>query len=220
MIQHALAITNLQRAQRLVRLSSKPVDILDELRHVGHSNWDVNEFPETLLIEAESGILVRKEQEHIASQMRSPEQNIVLQLLMGGGKSTTILPILSAFHGDKKKLVRVVVAKPQSKQMLQMLVSKLGGLLNRTIYHMPFSRNLRLSAQDACTIRGIYEECISERGVLLIRPEHILSFKLMAVEYVLIDKPETARSLLETQQWFDNVSCDCIDESDEVRLKY
>ncbi|KAG9186948.1 hypothetical protein G6011_10056 [Alternaria panax] len=216
-IQYALAVTNLQRAQRLVRLSSKPVDLMEELRHSGHSNWDVHQFPETLLIEAESGILVRKEQEYIASQMRSPQdgKNIVLQLLMGGGKSTTILPILSAFLGDKKKLVRVVVAKPQSKQMLQMLISKLGGLLNRRIYQMPFSRNLRLSPQDARTIREIYEECIRERGVLLIQPEHILSFKLMAVECVLIDQSETAKSLLSTQQWFDDVSCDCIDESDE-----
>ncbi|KAI4946098.1 hypothetical protein J4E91_007541 [Alternaria rosae] len=216
-IQYALSITNLQRAQRLLRLSKKPVDLVEELRHVGHSNWDVHQYPETLLIEAESGILVRAEQEFIADQMRSPKDgwNIVLQLLMGGGKSSTILPILSAYHGDKKKLVRVVIAKPQSRQMLQMLVAKLGGLLNRKVYQMPFSRNLRLSAQDAHIIREIYEECIRERGVLLIQPEHILSFKLMAVECVLIDQPETAQKMLETQQWFDDVSCDCIDESDE-----
>ncbi|KAH6861099.1 hypothetical protein BKA58DRAFT_448898 [Alternaria rosae] len=216
-IQYALSITNLQRAQRLLRLSKKPVDLVEELRHVGHSNWDVHQYPETLLIEAESGILVRAEQEFIADQMRSPKDgwNIVLQLLMGGGKSSTILPILSAYHGDKKKLVRVVIAKPQSRQMLQMLVAKLGGLLNRKVYQMPFSRNLRLSAQDAQIIREIYEECIRERGVLLIQPEHILSFKLMAVECVLIDQPETAQKMLETQQWFDDVSCDCIDESDE-----
>jgi hypothetical protein len=104
-IEYALAVTNLQRAQRLVRLSGKVVELIEELQHVGHSNWDVRQFPETLLLEAESGILVRQEQEYIASQMRSPEngQNIVLQLLMGGGKSTTIIPILSAYHGNKKK---------------------------------------------------------------------------------------------------------------------
>lgn len=72
------------------------------------------------------------------------------------------------------RLVRVVVAKPQSQQMLHMLVAKLGGLLNRKVYQMPFSRNIRLSAQDANTIREIYEECVRERGVLLIQPEHIL----------------------------------------------
>jgi hypothetical protein len=104
-ISYALALTNLHRAQRLFRLSNKPVDLLEELKHVGHTDWDPRQHPETLLIEAENGILVRKEQSFILSHLRSPKdgQNIVLQLLMGGGKSTTIVPILSAFHGDKKK---------------------------------------------------------------------------------------------------------------------
>ncbi|RAQ98973.1 hypothetical protein DDE82_008722 [Stemphylium lycopersici] len=177
-LEYALAVTSLQRAQRLAHLSTKPVELVEELQHVGHSNWDVHEFPETLLLEAESGILVRKEQEFIASQMRSPEngQNIVLQLLMG---------------------------------------AKLGGMLGRRVYQMPFSRNLRLNTSDARTIRQIYEECISNRGVLLIQPEHILSFKLMAIECVLTDQKETSRSLLSTQAFFDKVSVDCVDESDE-----
>jgi hypothetical protein len=80
------------------------------------------------------------------------------------------------------RLVRIVIAKPQSEQMKQMLVAKLGGLLNRRIFQMPFSRNLQLSAADARAIREMYEECIATRGVLLIQPEHILSFKLMAIE--------------------------------------
>lgn len=96
-----------------------------------------------------------------------------------------------------------------------MLVAKLGGMLGRRIYQMPFSRNLRLSTGDAQAIRQIYDQCIAERGVLLIQPEHILSFKLMAIECVLIGEKETARSLLETQQFFDRVSVDCVDESDE-----
>jgi hypothetical protein len=113
------------------------------------------------------------------------------------------------------RLVRVIVAKPQSKQMLQMLVAKLGGMLGRRIYQMPFSRNLRLSANDAQTIRQIYDECIANRGVLLIQPEHILSFKLMAVECVLTGQQQAAQSLLTTQEFFDRVSVDCVDESDE-----
>jgi hypothetical protein len=216
MIEYALAITKLQRAQRLVRLSDKAVDLVEELRHTGHTNWDVHDYPETLLLEAESAILVRKEQEYIASHMRSPKdgENIVLQLLMGGGKSTTIVPILSTYLGDRKKLVRVVVAKPQSKQMLQMLVAKLGGLLGRRVFQLPFSRNLRLSASDARTIREIYEECIKCRGVLLIQPEHILSFKLMAIECVLIEQKDISRSLLSTQEFLDQNSVDIVDESD------
>jgi hypothetical protein len=95
-----------------------------------------------------------------------------------------------------------------------MLVSKLGYLLNRRVYHMPFSRSLRPNPAQAATIRQIYEECILNRGVLLIQPEHILSFKLMAVEAVLAGQA-CAKTLLETQEFFDRVSRDIVDESDE-----
>lgn len=96
-----------------------------------------------------------------------------------------------------------------------MLLSKLGGLLNRRIYHMPFSRNLKLSSVDVKDVREIYEECVENRGVLLIQPEHILSFKLMGIESVLTDKSELARSMLATQDYFDGVTRDIIDEVDE-----
>ena len=104
-IKYGVAITHLHRASRLVALSQKSVDLYEELRHVGHSNWDPLQFPETLLLEAESGIMVRKEQELVASHMRSPQngENAVLQLLMGGGKSSTIVPMLGAHFTDKKK---------------------------------------------------------------------------------------------------------------------
>lgn len=104
-IEYGLAVTHLHRAQRLVSVSSKPVDLIEEVSHVGHTNWDPHEYPETLLLEAESGIMIRKEQEFIASHMRTPQnnQNIVLQLLMGGGKSTVVVPMVASWLTDKEK---------------------------------------------------------------------------------------------------------------------
>jgi hypothetical protein len=60
------------------------------------------------------------------------------------------------------------VAKPQSKQILQMLVSKLGGLLNRQVYYMPFSRSLKLGEAEANTIDSIYREYITNSGILFV----------------------------------------------------
>ncbi|KAF9695776.1 hypothetical protein EKO04_006190 [Ascochyta lentis] len=217
MVGYGLAVTNLHRTQRLVALCDKPVELNEELRHVGHTNWSPHEFPETLLLEAESGIMVREVQATIAEQMMQPpnDENTVMQLNMGEGKSSTIVPIVAAALANREKLVRVIVAKPQSKQMLEMLVAKLGGLLNRRIYHMPFSRDIRLNDDDARAIREMYQECMSYRGVLLVQPEHILSFKLMGIECLLTDKPKTGMSLLDTARWFDDVSRDIVDESDE-----
>ncbi|KAF2009480.1 hypothetical protein BU24DRAFT_473639 [Aaosphaeria arxii CBS 175.79] len=215
-INYGLAITQLHRAQRLDALSRRPAELAEELQHVGHCNWDPTEHPETLLLEAESKIVLREEQEYIASRMRDPVEgkNIVLQLVMGAGKSSTIVPVLAASLADTKTLVRVIVAKPQSKQMLQFLITKLGGMLNRRIYQMPFSRSVRLQPSDALKLREMYQGCIQNRGVLLVQPEHLLSFKLMGIESLLSENGALAKRLLETQQFFDTVSRDIVDESD------
>ncbi|KAF2653745.1 hypothetical protein K491DRAFT_780118 [Lophiostoma macrostomum CBS 122681] len=216
-ITYGLAITELHRARRLLALSSRPFELAEELRNTGHQNWSPMEFPETLLLEAENGLLVREVQEEIAKQMRHPpdDKNSVMQLNMGEGKSSVIVPIIASFLSQGKLLVRVIVAKPQSRQMFQMLVSKLGGLLNRRIYHMPFSRALTLSAAEANAIGEIYQECMANRGIMLVQPEHILSFKLMGIECLLSAKPDVGRSLLRTQNFFDTNSRDIVDESDE-----
>jgi hypothetical protein len=216
-VEYARAITHLHRARRMVAVANKPLELAQEIQNVGHTNWSPYQFPETLLLEAESGILVREVQETIAAQMRTPPngENAVCQLNMGEGKSSVIVPILAAALADAQNLVRIVIAKPQSKQMLQVLISKLGGLLNRRVYHLPFSRELRLSASEARIVRSICQECMDHRGVLLVQPEHILSFKLMSIETVLIDQPDVASSLLDTQQFLDKHTRDIVDESDE-----
>lgn len=56
---------------------------------------------------------------------------------------------------------------------------------------------------------------MDNRGILLVQPEHILSFKLMSIECTLADRSGVGRSLLYTQQFFDSNSRDIVDESDE-----
>ncbi|KAF2031984.1 hypothetical protein EK21DRAFT_99304 [Setomelanomma holmii] len=187
-IEYGRAITSLHRARRMAALVDTPLELAAELQNIGHSNWSPWDFPETLLLEAESGIMIRGVQETIAAQMRdSPNnENAVCQLNMGEGKSSVMVPIVAAALAEKQSLVRIIVAKPQSRQMLQVLTSKL-----------------------AC------QECMENRGVILAQPEHILFFKLMCLEHLLIGDKSTASSLLKTQQFFDALSRDIVDESDE-----
>ncbi|KAK5691400.1 hypothetical protein LTR97_011393 [Elasticomyces elasticus] len=216
-VEYALMLTALQRAERLLRAfrSGSDLDLVNELRTLGHANWKPHDHPDTLLLEVESGVLVREVQEDIAAQMRSPDGNAVLQLNMGEGKSSLIVPIVAAALANGSQLVRVVVAKPQFKQMAQMMISKLGGMLNRRIYYMPFSRALRLTQGTAGVLREMLLECMSTGGILLVQPEHILSFKLMALETNILGQEDVSRSLLSMQDFFDRSSRDLVDESDE-----
>ena len=121
-------------------------------------------------------------------EMISPQSgaNTVLQVNMGEGKSSVIIPIVATALANGKQLARVVVPKALTVQMFELLVARLGGLTNRPIYYLPFSRTpeyghsgIRLQIDD---LHKIMSQCMAERGILLAQPEHALSLKLISVE--------------------------------------
>ena len=150
----------------------------------------------------------------------SSEKNTVLQLNMGEGKSSVIVPIIAAVLANGKQLLRVVVLKPLLRQMLHLLVKLLSGLVHRRIYYLPFSRKVRVGVLQAQVIMRLYDECLKEGGVLLIQPEHILSFKLMAIDRVMAvrtaEEAMIAQAMFKAQKWLDENTRDILDESDEI----
>ncbi|RYP24740.1 hypothetical protein DL765_000286 [Monosporascus sp. GIB2] len=232
-----------QRSERLLAAVGNTNQLAAEMKNVGHT-WDPMVLPESLLLEVESGIMIREVQEKIAAPMRNPGQNnnSVMQLNMGEGKSSVIVQIVAASLADGTRLVRIIVAKPQSKQMRHMLVTKLGGLLDRQVFFMPFSRSIAMDAAKIQQIRRTLTECMENGGVLLVQPEHLLSFKLMGIEHIGCSPvkasaystetnpdPTSASGVastkaesysvgievLKTQKFLDQHCRDIIDESDE-----
>ena len=115
-------------------------------------------------------------------------QSSVVQVNMGEGKSSVIIPIAAAVLADGKQLVRVVVPKALTAQMFDLLVTRLGGLTNRPIYYLPFSRNPdcnhygEVISPQIDSLFKLMSLCMAERGILLVQPEHAVSLKLMTVE--------------------------------------
>ncbi|EGX90693.1 hypothetical protein CCM_07113 [Cordyceps militaris CM01] len=196
LLMFGIALTKLQQAERLLQAKTTS-DLLKELSNSGYSNSGAIMHPQNLLLEIESSILIRR-------------------LNMGEGKSSVIVPIVAAHLADGTRLVRVVVGKPQAKELLRTLVAKLGGLLNRRIFYMPFNRSLRLKEYQVKSLHQLYRDCMEQGGVLLLQPEHILSFKLMAIEYQsLADQNQAAEALVDLYHFLDSNSRDIVDESDE-----
>jgi hypothetical protein len=218
-VRYGVGLTALQRAERLVHLarSSQHIDLLKELGNPGHTNWNPDDHPQTLLMEIESGITIREVQEQVAAEMRHPSSgsNAVMQLNMGEGKSTVIIPMVAAALSNGSQLVRIVVAKPQSKQMAQMLIAKLGGLVKCRVFYLPFSRSLKLDDAAVKVMSRTLTDCMKSRGILLVQPEHILSFRLMAPECYMTGKESVGAALMRIQDTFDKHSRDIVDESDE-----
>ncbi|PMB71344.1 hypothetical protein BM221_003811 [Beauveria bassiana] len=217
LVLYGVALTQLQQAGRLVQTGTL-TDIIQELANPGHTNWTPFDDPESLLLEVESGIMIRGVQQEIALEMRDrPKgENAVMQLNMGEGKSSVIVPIVAAHLANGHRLVRVIVAKPQAKELFRTLVAKLGGLLGRRIYHMPFNRSLRLSTSQIQDLTAFYGKCMKQGGVVLCQPEHLLSFKLMAIEYQTLESRRVAGyEMLKLYHEFEQRSRDIVDESDE-----
>ena len=111
-----------------------------------------------------------------------------MQVNMGEGKSSVIIPIAAAVLADGKQLVRVVVPKALTSQMFELLVARLGGLANRPTFHLPFSRTPEYDEYGdviSLQVDGLQElmhQCMVERGILLVQPEHVVSLKLMSAE--------------------------------------
>ncbi|KAI7908777.1 hypothetical protein M0657_012136 [Pyricularia oryzae] len=199
-VEYGLAIYQVQRAERLLALASpeRQHELTAELSNPGHSNWDPLELPLLLLMEIETNMTIRAIQMCIAKEMISPpgRQNASMQLNMGEGKSSIIVPAVAAILASiRESLVRVIVGKPQSKQMFQIL----GGLQNVVVHRFPFSRDFRLVVDDVATIFRYLKNCASTGGILLVQPEHILSFKLMGFECLVnSESVEMGQLLLET----------------------
>ncbi|KAF8551326.1 hypothetical protein OG21DRAFT_1541446 [Imleria badia] len=233
-IRLALLALELQRSRRLLRLHVNNLheELRRELQNDGCDGWNSEAHPDWLLIQLQGNFLVRRVQAEVANQMVSPRsgKNTAMQLNMGEGKSSVIVPIVVVELADGAQLVRVIVPKALTAQMFHVLADRLGGLANRRIYFIPFSRSLEVDYHKAAALREVMSECMKGHGILVLQPEHILSLKLVSVEKQLPraeelelekerkleEERKLADLLLKLQTWLHSHSRDILDESDEI----
>lgn len=221
LVRFASYLSDLQWAERLLKIYSEGdmIALNQELLNQGPRSWNPMENPEPLLLEIESNIRIRTTQMDIAMTMFDPPDgvNTVLQLNMGEGKSSVIIPLVAMMLADRNRLVRVIVAKPQAKQMLDMLLSKLGGLIGRQVYQLPFSRSQQFTEGDLDFVEDICDEATAKGGVFLVQPEHVLSLQNMTVGASLPDYASLlADRKMNIHRIFNENSRDIIDETDEI----
>lgn len=115
---------------------------------------------------------------------------------------------------DKTRLCRLIVPRALLLQTAQVIQSRLGGLVGRTVCHIPFIR--RSPTQEAAlnVFHNLHQNTLATGGVMLCLPEHILSFKLSGIQQ-LVDKDfKRARKMINIQNWLERSCRDVLDESD------
>lgn len=134
----AISITREQRKNRIkdgleTDNESKP-----------HDNWSPCEYPQWLLFEIEQNLTIRSIQIEIAKQMMVPIPNepgakinhFVMQLNMGEGKTSVIVPLLASVLANGTHTCEIIVLKSLFYRNLKTLRQQLGGLLNMRIYRL------------------------------------------------------------------------------------
>ncbi|KAF9064985.1 hypothetical protein BDP27DRAFT_1332732 [Rhodocollybia butyracea] len=214
----ACRLVHIHRARRLIEFQcSHSPHYSQEVEATPISVAEASQNPDWALIQVESRFTLRPLQHIVLKEMISPSsnKNTAFQLNMGEGKSSVIAPLAVATLADQKTLVRLVVLKPLSRQMFHLLAARLTGVCGRRVFFLPFSRSVDMGPSQIRGIRSLLEECVAVGGILIAQPEHILSFRLLAVERLVTGHP-TRSSLLELQKWLSSCSRDILDESDEI----
>ena len=198
--------------------SSKSFLLKEFFENRPHENWSPRDNTEWLVFEIEQNIMIRKIQINVAEAMIHPpdNSNTVIQLNMGEGKTSVIIPLLISSLADGKTLVRVIVLKSLFNMNYNSLKFKLGNVLNKRVYIFPCQRDKKFDQEYLSLYKSVYDECIKYKGVVITLPEFILSFKLKGIDSGITENTEIASKFLETQCWLDNVKRDILDESDEL----
>ena len=127
-----------------------------------HENWSPKEYPQWLVLELEMNIMIRKIQVDVAQKMLNAEdnKNTVLQLNMGEGKTSVIIPLLVTAIADGTKIARVVVLKQLFNMNYNALVQKIGGIIiTKRVYVLPCRRDFNLNEENVRRYKSIMEEC-------------------------------------------------------------
>ncbi|KAI0555746.1 hypothetical protein F4679DRAFT_3841 [Xylaria curta] len=214
---YGLAITEVQHLFRIHRALSRTnyQALHDELRNLGHDNWEPMQVPDWLLLEIDSDILIRDEQVVVANAIINPKLgNGVLQLSMGKGKTSCIIPMVEAVLADGQNLSRVIVPKALIMQTAQTMQSRLGGLVGREVTHIPYSRRTSTKQEALDLYADLHYKTQRSHGIMLTCSEHLLSYKLFGWQKFVDSKKFTAEQMIKFQKWLDTNCRDVLDECD------
>lgn len=218
LIRYGLSITRQQQLLRIndarMRRNLKALD--EEAENLGHTNWDPSKFPDWLLFEIDSNMLIRPEKVDLALSTISLASggNSVLQMNMGRGKTSCIIPMVAAVLADSKRLLRVIVPIALLVQTVQILQARLGNLLGREVRNIPFLRKTATSTNTIDAYVDLHSEIMSSSGVIVALPESIMSFKLSGTQRLLDGRLQEARRMIDAQSWMEQASRDVLDECD------
>ncbi|CAG7937273.1 unnamed protein product [Penicillium salamii] len=218
LLDYGMEIVKLQQLIRMKEALGKQDNgkLCQEYTNWRGGNWSPSTYPDWLLLEIDSNMKIRPEQVKVAQEIITPRSgsNSVLQMNMGQGKTSMIIPMVACLLADTQMLTRVIVPRALLSQTAQVLQAWLGDMLSKEITHVPFSRRTPTSSSHVKACRKLHEDILHGAGVILEIPENVLSFRLSGLQRLSDFKLAEAAHMIEVQRWKDRICRDILDECD------
>ncbi|KAE8153499.1 hypothetical protein BDV25DRAFT_168741 [Aspergillus avenaceus] len=215
-VSYGLAIVYLQRLIRMKQAfgKSNKAKLQQELTNNGHKNWNPTDCPDWLLLQIDSNIQIHTDQVSVTHEMISPssDSNSILQMNMGQGKTSVIMSMVACVLANKKMVCCLIIPNALLSQTVQIMGSHLGGLVGREVTYIPFSRRTPTAVDLIKMYCALYEETLYNLGIMLGIPEHLLSFKLSRLQWIVDREINNARYMVEVQRWLNRGCRDILDK--------
>ena len=185
-----------QLAQPVVDGTISLEEIVAELYqwHFQTRAYDVAEHPEFLLFEAKEGLLILPKQFAIIRKLLQANTTSaageIIQLIMGGGKSKILLPLLVYSLAKGDNLCFVIVPDALLETTFQDLAKIVKSLYDRDLYRFSFSRESKNSPQELMAIYNQLQLIIESRGVVIATKNALDDLELSLLELLNLNKPE------------------------------
>lgn len=152
-------------------------------------HFDLSKEPDLLIFEYFAGMLIRGRNIDLYRQFTKDDKNLIIQLIMGGGKTKVLMPLLamSMMKGKTLPIILVPASMYQTNHSdLQALLGKLG----KKVYSFDFRRDFEFSLENLKAVKENFEKAKSGHGCFISTPESVQSLVLKYVEmlYIITDK--------------------------------
>ncbi len=157
-----------------------------------------NAHPAYLVFEYYADILLRPMQvDKLSSFLQEKDQNPVMEMIMGSGKSKVLLPLLGLLRADGETISTLVVPKPLFESVSADTQKYLQEAFSQRLHTFHFNRNTQFTTSYLHSILDELDAIQKEGGCLIMTSKSLQCLILKFIEISLKDlfKNETSEEL-------------------------
>ncbi len=193
--QAARALDILEQIEKLGEVPPDDPDYLNLSRRLldeisAKRNYSAQDHPEYLIFEHLGNVRLRKDQVYNLEKMmrkdNGPAPNVILQMIMGAGKSKILLPILALKKADGHRLPIVVVPEALYKATTQNMLAQSGDIFEQYTQVLHFDRNTEFTVDKLQSILKKMNDVRKKQNYLMMTPKslHCLYLKYREALYL------------------------------------